>query len=107
MIVATFNVENLFERPKAMNEASWSKGQPALDAAGELNSLFNKPVDSPADKRRMVTLLKKFSLLETWARNPYLELRKVRGRLTPIFRPLATRGNLAGRAEYLKSARRR
>ena len=32
---------------------------------------------------------------------------KVRGRLTAIFRPLATRGNLAGRPEYLKSARRR
>ena len=32
---------------------------------------------------------------------------KVRGRLTTIFRPLATRGNLAGRPEYLKAARRR
>jgi hypothetical protein len=31
---------------------------------------------------------------------------KVRGRLTTIFRPLATRGNLAGRAEYLKPGRR-
>ena len=31
----------------------------------------------------------------------------VRGRLRPIFRPLATRGNLAGRPEYLNSARRR
>ena len=37
---------------------------------------------------------------------PYKEA-KVRGRLTPIFRPLATRGNLAGRVEYLKNARRR
>ena len=31
---------------------------------------------------------------------------RVRGRLTTIFRPLATRGNLAGRAEYLKPGRR-
>jgi hypothetical protein len=31
---------------------------------------------------------------------------KVRGRLTTIFRPLATRGNLAGRPEYLKAGRR-
>jgi hypothetical protein len=37
---------------------------------------------------------------------PYKEA-KVRGRLTPIFRPLATRGNLAGRVEYLKNPRRR
>lgn len=32
---------------------------------------------------------------------------KVLGRLTPIFRPLATRGNLAGRAEHRKPFRRR
>ena len=31
---------------------------------------------------------------------------RVRGRLTTIFRPLATRGNLAGRPEYLKTGRR-
>ena len=37
---------------------------------------------------------------------PYKEA-KVRGRLTPVFRPLATRGSLAGRSEYLKSTRRR
>jgi hypothetical protein len=37
---------------------------------------------------------------------PYKEA-LVRGQLTPIFRPLATRGNLAGRPEYLKAARRR
>ena len=32
---------------------------------------------------------------------------KVVGRLTPIFRPLATRGNLAGRPQYIKANRRR
>lgn len=37
---------------------------------------------------------------------PYKEA-KVRGRLTPIFRPLATRGNLAGRPEHIKTVRRR
>lgn len=37
---------------------------------------------------------------------PYKEA-KVLGRLTTIFRPLATRGNLAGRQQYLKSGRPR
>jgi hypothetical protein len=32
---------------------------------------------------------------------------KVLGRVTPVFRPLATRGSLAGRPEHLKSGRRR
>jgi hypothetical protein len=36
---------------------------------------------------------------------PHKEAR-VRGELTPIFRPLATRGSLAGRPEYIKTARR-
>jgi hypothetical protein len=36
---------------------------------------------------------------------PYKDA-KVRGRLKVIFRPLATRGNLAGRPEYLKKRRR-
>lgn len=31
---------------------------------------------------------------------------KIMGRLTTIFRPLATRGNLAGRPQYLRSGRR-
>jgi hypothetical protein len=37
---------------------------------------------------------------------PHQEVR-VRGELTTIFRPLATRGNLAGRPEYIKTARHR
>ncbi|HEV2836989.1 MAG TPA: hypothetical protein VGW58_16840 [Pyrinomonadaceae bacterium] len=36
---------------------------------------------------------------------PYKDA-KVRGRLRIIFRPLATRGNIAGRPEYLKRRRR-
>lgn len=37
---------------------------------------------------------------------PHKEAR-VRGQLTPIFRPLATRGNLAGRPDHIKATRRR
>jgi len=37
---------------------------------------------------------------------PYKEAR-VRGRLKVVFRPLATRGNLAGRPQYLKNRRHR
>lgn len=65
MIIATFNVENLFERSRAMNLSSWREGQPAINAAGELNALFNKRVYTDRDKRRMLHLLKKFGLLAT------------------------------------------
>lgn len=81
MIVATFNVENLFERPRAMNLPTWTAGQPTLDAAGELNALINKPVYTAPDKRRMLHLLRKHRLLATRPSNPLLDLRKVRGKL--------------------------
>ena len=38
--IASFNVENLFARPKAFNTADWSVGRPALDAYRDVNALF-------------------------------------------------------------------
>lgn len=81
MIIATFNVENLFERPRAMNLPSWREGQPAITAAGELNALFYKRVYSDRDKRRMLHLLGKYGLLGARSNNEFLQLRKIRGSL--------------------------
>lgn len=47
--MASFNVENLFSRPIAMDYADNAKGQPFLDAYHELNSLFAHEVYSDAD----------------------------------------------------------
>ena len=46
------------------------------------------------------------SLERTSTSVPYKEA-KILGRLKPIFRPLATRGSLAGHPQYLKPVRRR
>src|SRR5688572_14033052 len=54
---ASFNVENLFARPRAFNQTTWAEGQPILDAYGEFNSLIAKAVYSSADKSRMIQLL--------------------------------------------------
>jgi len=48
VIIATFNVENLFERPARDELSDVDCGQPAIDAAGELNALINKRVYGPA-----------------------------------------------------------
>lgn len=79
--VATFNCENLFARPIAMNLDDNAKGQPYLDAYHELNSIFAKPVYSPEDKSRIVELLRQFKLTATHPQNRYLEFRKIRGKL--------------------------
>jgi len=47
--IATFNCENLFARPIAMNLDSNAKGQPYLDAFHELNSIFARRTYSPQD----------------------------------------------------------
>ena len=100
MIIATFNVENLFERSRAMNLPSWHDGQPALNAAGELNALFNKRVYTPTAKRRMLHLLKKFGLLATRSNNPFLEFRKVRGALLEHKRDQPARVVATGRESW-------
>ena len=37
---ASFNVENLFARPKAMNLPTWAAGEPILDAFAEFEALI-------------------------------------------------------------------
>src|SRR5687768_8858838 len=54
---ASFNVENLFARPRAFNQATWAAAQPILDAYAEFNSLIALATYTPADKARMMQLL--------------------------------------------------
>jgi hypothetical protein len=54
---ASFNVENLFARPRALNLATWKQGEPILSAFAEFNNLIERVAYGPADKRRMIQLL--------------------------------------------------
>ena len=55
--LASFNVENLFARPKAMNLDTWAEGKPILDAYSEFNSLIAEVSYAAPDKARMIELL--------------------------------------------------
>jgi hypothetical protein len=55
--IASYNVENLFSRPKALNAESWSIGKPALDAYREVNALFARDAYTAANKKKMRDLL--------------------------------------------------
>ena len=55
--IASFNVENLFARAKALNGATWQEGRPILDAYNEVNNLFAEDTYTPAIKQRMRELL--------------------------------------------------
>jgi endonuclease/exonuclease/phosphatase family metal-dependent hydrolase len=79
--IATFNCENLFSRPIAMNLDDNAKGQPYIDAFHELNSIFGKPMYSAQDKARILELMGKYGLTAARPKNKYLEFRKIRGQL--------------------------
>ena len=60
--VASYNVENLFERANALNTTSWSVGKPILDAYRDVNALIMEPVYSAADKTKIRDLLVKLDI---------------------------------------------
>src|SRR6266496_3613690 len=62
MRFASFNVENLFARPRALNQTTWAEGKPILDAFAEFNKLIERVAYSTADKKRMIQLLLKLDV---------------------------------------------
>ena len=57
MRLATYNVENLFVRARALDPADPAKGQPALSAYEEFNRVAAQPVYSEEDKATMLAAL--------------------------------------------------
>lgn len=55
--IASFNVENLFERPRAFNLTDLSGDNPVLDAYRDVNVLIKKDFYTVADKARIRDLL--------------------------------------------------
>ncbi len=80
MRIASFNVENMFDRAIALRSNNWEIGKPALEAHRELNNLFEKEPYSETDKTRMLTLLNTHGLLDDDS-GPLLLIRKIRGQL--------------------------
>jgi endonuclease/exonuclease/phosphatase family metal-dependent hydrolase len=62
MILASYNVENLFRRARAMNQSTWQDGKTILTEYSRVNSLFQNPVYSAADKSAIVASLDKLGL---------------------------------------------
>lgn len=80
MRLATFNVENLFSRARALNLGNPAEGRVVLDAYTELNKLFEHEAYSDADKARMLELLIQLGL-DRKDDSHFARLRKSRGDL--------------------------
>ncbi len=57
MRLASFNVENLFARAKALDTTTWAEGEPALAAFDRFNTLAAKAVYTEQDKSELLAQL--------------------------------------------------
>jgi len=80
MRLAIYNVENLFDRAKAMNLDTWDEGKPVLEAFAELNQLLGSIRYTDADKARMADLMIELGLKRSDT-GPFVILRRNRGGL--------------------------
>jgi len=79
MRVATFNVENLFERPAIMNLPSWADGKVVLEDYMRLNDLINNERYSDTDKSKMLSIMAHHKGLVSKCVSKYIVLREIRG----------------------------
>jgi predicted extracellular nuclease len=78
--IASFNVENLFDRARAL-KLSWDEGKKVLEPYTQLNRLLGKAVYTDDDKREIARLLRKLGLDKKDDGGKYALLRQIRGRL--------------------------
>lgn len=81
MRLATFNVENMFERPKAMNQEDWAAGRQALDDYAALCKLIERPTYTASVKQQLLTILDRNTGLLTQGVSEFIRLREYRGKL--------------------------
>lgn len=80
MRIASFNVENLFSRTRAMNFEDLSEGKPILSEYSRLSNLLLNPQYTAADKSSMLESLDRLGLRDD-DESKYVLLRQNRGRL--------------------------
>jgi endonuclease/exonuclease/phosphatase family metal-dependent hydrolase len=80
MRLATFNVENMFERVAIMNLSSWDQGKQVLEDYARLTELVQKHQYTQADKDEMLALMEQNEGLLTNGESAYIRLNEVRGK---------------------------
>lgn len=101
MRIATFNVENMFERAKAMNLNTWAEGKTILQDYKRLNELIQRDTYTDAVKQELLDIMKGYRGLLTKGESNYLRLRDIRGKL--LSRPKGKPVEIAagGRSDWI------
>jgi len=80
MLIASYNVQNLFERASALSAEAGTAGAQAVEAQAEINVLLRKP-GYEEDRERIGELLVELGLAESDEGSAFAMLRQNRGRL--------------------------
>lgn len=80
MRIASFNVENLFSRARAMNQEDMAEGKVVLNEFSKLNTLLAKETYTASDKNAILASLDNLGLSES-DESKFVILRQNRGRL--------------------------
>ncbi len=101
MRIASFNVENLFDRAKAFSLQDEAARRVVLEQYARINELFDQPTYTQTDTAEMVELLAKLGLAQRDDAGDFALLRQNRGRL--LRRPLQGNTEIIanGRADWI------
>ncbi|MFD2183265.1 endonuclease/exonuclease/phosphatase family protein [Rhodoplanes azumiensis] len=102
MRLAAYNVENLFDRAKAMNLDTWDEGRPILGAFAKLNGLLGEVSYTAAARRQMAKLMIELGL-EKSDTGPFVRLRRNKGGLLVRPRTGGLEITAGGRADWVGS----
>ena len=80
--LATYNLENLFTRPSAMNRADDDEGRQAIEDHAEANRIIDQEIYGTEEKRQLIELSEKYGwhLLKP-PEEALVKLQKIRGQL--------------------------
>ena len=78
MRIASYNVENLFDRPRVLRQESWAAGRPVLAAYARLTEILQHDRYTEDDKRLILGLLEELRLLRS-DESRFVRLRRIRG----------------------------
>lgn len=76
MILASYNVENLFQRAIAMNQDSMTVGRDVLANVAKLNGVLSKPKYSKTDVKSIIKILAELDLEKSDSNGKYVLLRQ-------------------------------
>ena len=102
MRIGSFNVENLFRRARALNEATWQQTKPVLEDYKRFCEIIAKDTYTAKDKQDLIRTLLKYNLKDrNAAKETYFTLREVRERLFKVPKGQKTPEIVAnGRADW-------